>query len=42
MSAGLPRRALLTGGVAVSLVAAGRRLVAAAAKPTITVYKPPT
>ena len=42
MSGALPRRSLLTGGLAVVLVAGGGRLVTAAAKPTITVHKSPT
>ena len=38
----LTRRGLLIGGVAVAFAAAGVRLAAAAAKPTITVHKSPT
>jgi hypothetical protein len=42
MSATLPRRGILSGGLAAVFVAAGGRLVAAAAKPTVTVHKSPT
>ena len=41
MSEPLARRSLVVGGVAL-LLAAGARLVGAAAKPTITVHKSPT
>lgn len=42
MSGPIARRSILVGGLTLALAAAGGRLGAAAAKPTITVHKSPT
>ena len=42
MSGKLPRRTLLTGGLAAALLAGAARRGRAATKPTVTVHKSPT